>query len=79
MSLSNANTQPKLPRDGSKLHLVLKQLKSRDGTTIKRLSKATNWQAHSVRAALTGLRKRGYVITHARQTGAETRYALGEA
>jgi hypothetical protein len=34
----------------------------KDGATIDDLTSATNWLSHTARAALTGLRKRGYEI-----------------
>jgi hypothetical protein len=41
-------------RDGSKTSTILDLLKSKDGTTLKELMKATGWQAHSVRGFLSG-------------------------
>lgn len=67
---------PHAPRSGTKLRTVLKQLLSAKGTTLDRLVKATGWQAHTVRAALTGLRKRGYVIERTSAQGGKTRYAI---
>ena len=32
------------------------------GTTVPAICKATGWQAHSVHAVLSGLRKNGHVI-----------------
>jgi len=40
------------------------------------LRSITGWQAHSVRAALTGLRKRGYTITRTRAEDGATIYAI---
>lgn len=37
-------------------------LKRRRGASLPALCKATGWQVHSVRAALSGLRKAGYEI-----------------
>jgi hypothetical protein len=49
------------PRDGSKLALVIEHLQRADGATILDLTEATGWLPHTMRAALTGLRKRGYL------------------
>ncbi|HEY3622681.1 MAG TPA: DUF3489 domain-containing protein [Roseiarcus sp.] len=51
------------PRDGTKLAQVIKLLQRDDGATIDDLIAATGWLAHTTRAALTGLRKRGYAVT----------------
>jgi DNA-binding transcriptional regulator PaaX len=39
------------------------------GATVVVLCKATGWQAHSVRAALTGLRKAGHIIERRQGNG----------
>jgi hypothetical protein len=39
------------------------------GARINELQKATGWQAHSIRAAITGLRKRGITITRSQDNG----------
>ena len=49
-------------RDGSKLALVIEHLRRTDGATIIDLTDATGWLRHTTRAALTGLRKRGYAV-----------------
>ena len=48
------------PRTGSKADLVLELLKRAEGATITDLTGATDWLPHTTRAALTGLRKKGY-------------------
>lgn len=41
----------------------LQKLLTRDkGASIAEMTKATGWQSHSVRAALSGLRKKGVTI-----------------
>jgi hypothetical protein len=57
------------PRDGSKLALVIELLRRADGAAIADLTEATGWLPHTTRAALTGLRKRGYAVIRER-TGA---------
>ena len=54
------------PRDGSKLALVIEHLQRADGATIIDLTQATGWLPHTTRAALTGLRKRGYGVIRER-------------
>jgi Protein of unknown function (DUF3489) len=66
---------PSIPRPGSKLMEVIELLRTDHGATIDELTAATNWLSHTTRAALTGLRKRGYAITRDRSDGV-TRYML---
>ena len=54
--------RPAAPRGGSKLARVIGLLERDHGATIKELIAATGWLAHTTRAALTGLRKRGYAV-----------------
>jgi len=48
---------------------ILTLLNRPKGARINELQKATGWQAHSIRAALTGLRKRGITITRSQDVG----------
>ena len=66
---------PTIPRTGSKLADVIALLRQHQGATIDELIAATNWLPHTTRAALTGLRKRGYGIERTRLDGA-TRYRI---
>jgi len=50
------------PRAGTKLASLASALAGR-GTTIAKLEEKLGWQPHTVRAAMTRLRRRGYVIT----------------
>jgi hypothetical protein len=50
------------PRGGSKLAQVIKLLQRNYGATIDELMASTGWLGHTTRAALTGLRKRGYAV-----------------
>jgi Protein of unknown function (DUF3489) len=54
--------RPSAPRGGSKLAQVIELLHRDHGATIEELIAATGWLAHTTRAALTGLRKRGYAV-----------------
>jgi len=53
---------PSAPRGGSKLAQVIELLQRNHGATVDELIAATGWLAHTIRAALTGLRKRGYTV-----------------
>ncbi|MBA4192679.1 MAG: hypothetical protein C0467_32330 [Planctomycetaceae bacterium] len=50
------------PRAGSKQALIVGLLSKEQGVTIDALIKATGWLPHTTRAALTGLRKRGFTV-----------------
>jgi len=47
----------------TKIATIAAMLMRPSGASLEAICKATGWQAHSVRAALTGLRKKGYAIT----------------
>lgn len=47
----------------SKLGIVIGMLRSTKGATIEGLSKATGWQAHSVRGAISGAIKKKHSLT----------------
>jgi hypothetical protein len=64
------------PRQGSKLSQVIDVLKRPNGATILHLTEATGWLPHTTRAALTGLRKRGYAVIRERIDGGESIYRI---
>ncbi len=53
----------------TKSQRVLQLLRRDAGVTMDELVIATGWQAHSGRAALAGLRKRGHPITRTKREG----------
>ena len=67
------------PRDGSKLALVIELLRRADGATIIDLTQATGWLPHTTRAALTGLRKRGYAVIRERIGAGDSAYRISGA
>jgi Protein of unknown function (DUF3489) len=68
-----------VPRDGSKLGLVIEHLQHADGATLIDLTQATGWLPHTTRAALTGLRKRGYAVIRERAGAGESIYRISPA
>ena len=64
------------PRDGSKLALMIDLLRRADGATIVDLTEATGWLAHTTRAAITGLRKRGYAVARERSDAGKSVYRM---
>jgi hypothetical protein len=66
-----------IPRSGSKLAQIIDLLQRPDGATITNLIEATGWLPHTTRAALTGLRKRGYAVARERIDGGDSIYRIG--
>jgi hypothetical protein len=67
------------PRAGSKLARMIDLLQRSDGATIPILTEATGWLSHTTRAALTGLRKRGYAVVRARVGAGDSVYRIASA
>jgi len=66
------NSQSALsPRAGSKLSIVLGLLEAPEGSSLTRLIEVTGWLPHTTRAALTGLRKRGFAVSHQKVKGTD--------
>ena len=55
---------------------VIALLQRPEGAAISELTAATGWRAHSVRAALTGLRKQGKELVRAKDVAGVTHYWL---
>jgi len=64
------------PARPSKKATIVALLQRPDGVAISDLTGATGWQVHSVRAALTGLRKEGKELVRSRDTAGLTHYRL---
>ncbi len=78
-------TEPATPKPAapakpapSKRERVLQLLRRKTGASLAQLQAATGWQAHSVRAALSGLRKDGHAVTReaARKAGGGAVYRV---
>ena len=67
------------PRVGSKQALIIKLLTRKSGVTLETMIEATGWLPHTTRAALTGLRKRGYAVLLERQDGKPSLYRIASA
>jgi len=67
------------PRSGSKQALIISLLQRGGGATLGDLVAATDWLPHTTRAALTGLRKKGYTIEKTKGEDGKTVYALPSA
>ena len=60
----------------SKIGTLIQRLKRPKGASIATLCTATNWQAHSVRAALSRLKERGHTVVRMPSEGRVTRYRI---
>ena len=70
---ATAPTPPAHAAAPTKAKTVKRLLSRRTGATIEELGDATDWQAHSVRAYLSGLRKKGStIVREERRNGAKT-------
>jgi Protein of unknown function (DUF3489) len=66
------------PREGSKLASLIALLRRSEGATIGVLTKATGWLPHTTRAAITGVRKRGYSVILDRSAEGASVYRLSD-
>jgi len=55
------STQRK-PREGTKQQAVLAMLRRDEGVTVAQIAEATEWQSHTVRGFLAGLKKKGIQV-----------------
>lgn len=53
----------------TKIALVLRMLDRAEGTPVAELTEATGWLPHTIRAAMTGLRKKGYSVQRIKRDG----------
>ena len=60
----------------SKSAAVIKLLSRTKGATSAEMITVTNWQPHSVRAFLSGLRKKGHVLAREARKSGEAAYRL---
>lgn len=62
----------------TKTDAVIRLLRRSNGATIAQLQKITGWKPHSVRAALTGLRKKGHDIERGKNDKGVTVYSIAK-
>ena len=73
------NTTPPdpAPRQGPTKATTVGRLLSRSkGATLAEIVGATGWQPHSVRAFMTGLRKKGHALIRECRTNGETSWRI---
>jgi predicted transcriptional regulator len=72
-------SSPAAPRRRSKISIVLSLMQRENGATLAEMMKATDWLAHTTRAALTGLKKRGHTFSKDKRDGATCYHAAKDA
>ena len=65
-----------MPTKTTKTSTILKLLRRPKGTSIAELRKAVGWKDHSIRAALTGLRKKGHNVQRDKNAKGVTVYRI---
>ena len=63
---ASAQSERSAPRLGSKLSTMIDLMGRKKGAGLEELIAATGWLPHTTRAALAGLRKRGYTVERER-------------
>ena len=62
----------------SKSATVIKLLSRAKGASLAEVTAVTSWQPHSVRAFLSGLRKKGHLLTREQRKTGEHAYHIAE-
>lgn len=76
---AEADATPTPTKRESKADLVLGLVQRPEGATIDQLVAATGWLPHTTRAALTGLKKKGHVVTSEKLEGQGRVYRVAAA
>ena len=78
---ANANERGHGPRAGSKLAVLIALLQRPEGATIPDIMAAMDWQAHSIRGAISGALKKKYGLTTVSEPTEDRGriYRIGEA
>lgn len=68
----NTPAEPAIQPEQSKRVQLIRLLERDSGATLEEIGALTGWLPHTTRAALTGLRKKGHVITSDKISGVPT-------
>jgi biotin operon repressor len=66
-------------KSGSKQAMLVHQLSSPGGCTLDELATALGWQRHTVRAAITGLRQKGFGVVRSKSPVGQAVYQISAA
>ena len=64
------STASKKPGTQTKISTVIALLERDEGATLGQMIEVTGWLPHTTRAALTGLKKKGYMLARSERDGA---------
>ena len=70
MSGTAAEASPAQAPAKSKISAVIPLLQREEGATLEEIAAATGWLKHTIRASLTGLKKKGHTIEKAKRDDA---------
>ena len=76
---SKPATQKTAEARETKIGKVIALLERKDGATLDEMVEATGWLPHTVRAALTGLKKKGHTIKRDKRGNATCYRITGSA
>ena len=71
--------EPPATRRPSKSAIVIKLLSRPRGASLGDINNVTGWQTHSIRSFLTGLRKKGIVLTREQRRDGVAGYRIVKA
>ena len=67
-----------MPAKPTKTATILKLLRRPKGASVAEIQKAVGWKDHSIRAALTALRKKGHDVVRDQSNAGISRYHVSE-
>jgi hypothetical protein len=78
LTAATSAAPPQANKRQTKAALVVEMLVRDGGLSLEELCHATAWQAHTSRAFLTGLRKKGRVISRSKREDGTTFYRIAD-
>jgi len=73
---SKTSAEINLPNKGTRAAQLVLMLERKQGATLADIVKATAWKPHTARAALTGIKKRGFQIASEKPEGGIRTYRI---
>jgi hypothetical protein len=75
----SAKVAPPISSSGKKPDIILDMLCRAKGASIKQLQEATGWQPHSIRAVISGFRKKAVTVSRSQAKDGTTLYHAKKA